>query len=245
MNCIAVIPARYESTRLPGKPLQDISGKSMIQRVIEQTYKSSVIEEVVVATDDKRIFNHVSELGYKTVMTSAELTSGTLRCFAALKEIAADFKVMVNVQGDEPFLNPENIDLLCERMLSTDWQIGTLYTGFNDPKNITDANNVKVVVDDSNHALYFSRAVIPNCAIDDNLDVFKRHVGMYAFKRDVISDLSKLPASSLEKLEKLEQLTWLSSGYSIGCQHVDELGMSVDTAADLEQAILFAQNMSD
>jgi len=241
-KCVAVIPARYASSRLPGKPLVSIHGKTMLQRVIEQTYNTPSISEVLVATDDERIFEHVRMLGHRVELTSPDITSGTLRCFQAIQQSEISFDILINVQGDEPFISPDTIESLSNLMTQSEVAIGTAWTSFEHVADIENPNNVKVVVDKNNRALYFSRSVIPyDRSQNGSVADYKRHVGLYAFKKEVISSLNAIEPSSLELREGLEQLCWLENGYSIGCVHIQDNGISVDTAEDLKLAIKYAE----
>jgi 3-deoxy-manno-octulosonate cytidylyltransferase (CMP-KDO synthetase) len=244
-NSLGIIPARFASTRFPGKPLVDILGKTMVQRVYEQAIQSS-LEQVVVATDDKRIFDHVAAFGGKVVMTSDRHPSGTDRCaeVASLPQYA-DCQLVVNVQGDEPFIAPAQIDLALEFLVKTEaLPIATL-AKLIDPKSnldLTDPNMVKVVFDKNHRALYFSRWPLPfhrNLPQEKWLaeGIFYKHIGLYAFRRDVLLEVASLPPSRLELAESLEQLRWLENGYQIGVALTEFESISIDSPADLELAV--------
>lgn len=240
---LAVIPARYASTRFPGKPLTAIAGKSMIQRVYEQVSRTHLIDTWVVATDDARIFDHVAAFGGRVVMTSAAHPSGTDRC----AEVAAaypDASIVVNVQGDEPFIQPEQIDLLVETLLKNpSFGIATLAKQIEDTGTLFNPNVVKTVFSQSGAALYFSRHPIPYVrgkSNDEwlNTQVFYKHIGLYAFQAPTLAMLAQLPPSRLEIAESLEQLRWLEHGFDIavGITLFETIG--IDTPEDLERITL-------
>ena len=274
MNFIGIIPARYASTRFEGKPLCRIGGKTMIERTYNQAVKVKEFAEVIVATDDERIYNEVLSFGGKAVMTSENCCSGTDRCAEAFQQL--DFSendtVVVNIQGDEPFIKPEQIQELIRcfefpptrhaELVSASptnetspqpppkegefsipfgegWggvQIATLIKEIDSQEMLENPNIVKVVISNENKALYFSRCPIPflrNITFAET--VFYKHIGIYAYKAAVLAKLVKLPPSSLEKAESLEQLRWLQAGYSIYTQHTKyEASISIDTPEDLE-----------
>ncbi|MCF8244813.1 MAG: 3-deoxy-manno-octulosonate cytidylyltransferase [Saprospiraceae bacterium] len=244
-NSLGIIPARFSSTRFPGKPLVDIAGKTMIQRVYEQASKSS-LGKVVVATDDPRIFDNVLSFGGEVVMTSDRHLSGTDRCaeVAALPQFI-DFQFVVNVQGDEPFIQPGQIDLaLAPLVKNAGLPIATLAKQI-DPKSnldLTNPNLVKVVFDKQQRALYFSRWPMPfhrNLPKEKWLamGLFYKHVGLYAFRRKVLLEVAMLPPSRLELAESLEQLRWLENGYPIGVALTEFEIISIDSPSDLELAV--------
>lgn len=239
MKIIGIIPARYGSSRFPGKPLTDIGGKSMIQRVYAQAMKSRQLQEVVVATDDERIFSHVKAFGGKAMMTAGTHQSGTDRC-AEVVESYPDFDIAINIQGDEPFINPDQIDLLVPCFAKTDTQIATLIKKISNPEELFNANVPKVVINCEGKAIYFSRQTIPyqrNTATQDwvHLHTYYKHIGVYAFRTDVLAQLTKLPVSSLEKAEALEQLRWLENGYRIQTAISTHETYAVDTPEDLKK----------
>lgn len=239
MQFIAIIPARYASTRFPGKPLALLAGKPVIQHVYEQVTK--VLPEAWVATDDSRIFDAVERFGGKAVMTSANHKSGTDRIEEAAEKIGANADVIVNVQGDEPFIQPSQIETLCALFDDPSTQIATLGKPFTSMDAVKNQNSPKIVTDNNGFALYFSRSVIPFVrgkeeeAWLDNFPYLK-HLGIYAYRRDVLREVTNLPMSSLEKAESLEQLRWLQNGYRIrvGVTEVETVG--IDTPADLQRA---------
>ena len=232
MSIIAVIPSRYASTRLPGKPLVDICGKTMVQRVYEQVRKVELFDDVLVATDDQRIFDAVAAFGGKAVMTSEDCPSGTDRLIEVATSNPAD--IYVNIQGDEPLIEPEIIERLARVMLDDpELQMGTLCY----PISIEQAQNpnlVKVVRAHNGNALYFSRSPIPFQREGGIEPEYFGHLGMYAYRRPFLMDFGKLPYSKLENTEKLEQLRVLEAGIAIRCLTVDAMAPGVDTPEDLE-----------
>ncbi len=240
MKVAGIIPARYESTRLPGKPLILIKGKPMIQRVYEQSMKSEFIDRVIVATDDKRIFECVKYFGGEVMMTSSKHASGTDRVFEIAKKIKCD--MVVNIQGDEPFIDPKNIDNAI-RPLKEDKKIcvSTLAYRINDLSDLLDENKVKVVMDSENFALYFSRSFIPydlkhNPARTWTLKDVKyyKHIGLYVYRKDFLMKFSKMKTSPLENAEKLEQLRILENGDKIKVVITKNDSISVDTSEDVK-----------
>lgn len=241
MKILGVIPARYASTRLPGKPLMDILGKTMIQRVYEQVKQSKSLHDVVIATDDIRIKEHVLSFGGNVVMTAETHPSGTDRCYEALLQQKKDYDYIINIQGDEPLIDPLQIDALAA-VLDGKTELATLIKPAARYTDISSPNTVKVVLNKRNEALYFSRMILPfvkgveekNWAVEHSYFV---HVGMYAYRNDILEAITQLPVSSLEKAESLEQLRWLENGYKIRCVHTDKTGQGVDTAEDLEKVV--------
>lgn len=243
MKFIAVIPARYASSRFPGKPLAILGGLSVLQRVYNQVSKQ--LADVYVATDDKRIFDHVKSWNGKVVMTRNDHQSGTDRIEEAIEKLEAEgkkFDVIVNVQGDEPFIQPSQIEALCECFNDDTTQIATLGMPFE--KNIeavSNPNSPKIVTDKKGFALYFSRSVIPYCrgieqAEWPNTFPYMKHIGMYAYKRNILKEITSLPQSSLEKAESLEQLRWLENGYRIKVGKTLKETIGIDTPDDLKKA---------
>jgi len=239
---IGIIPARYASSRFPGKPLADIGGKPMIQHVYEQASKA--LDIVVVATDDQRIFDAVEAFGGKVVMTSDQHRSGTDRCFEALVNMQQPFDVVINIQGDEPFVKPEHIHALKTCFEVAETQIATLVKPFaqnDDFEMLFNANTPKVVLNNRQEALYFSRSIVPyyrnapHTAWLQN-HIYYKHIGMYAYRSDVLKQLTALPPSSLELAESLEQLRWLENGFRIKVSIVDFETIAVDTLDDLQRA---------
>lgn len=241
MRILGVIPARYASTRLPGKPLVDILGKTMIQRVYEQAAKSTCLDDVVVATDDERIADHVRSFGGHVVMTSAEHPSGTDRCDEARKLMEGDYDYVINIQGDEPIIDPEQIDSLAS-VLDGKVELATLIKSALHYDELTNTGEVKVMLNTNKEALYFSRMIIPFVKGVEEKNwiaehAYYLHVGMYAYRADVLNSITKLNVSSLEKAESLEQLRWLENGYKIQCVLTEKESYCVDTQEDLEKVI--------
>lgn len=246
VNFLGIIPARYRSTRLPGKPMAMIGGKSVIQRVYESG--SIVFPELYVATDDQRIFDHVRGFGGNVVMTSPNHTSGTDRCREAMDTIVAGTgfvpDVVVNIQGDEPFIRPEPLSLLKDCFEDEETQIATLARKMERGEDVFDENVVKVVLDHRQFALYFSRAPIPFVRGQKpeqwwELDSHHRHLGIYAYRRETLRQITGMDMSSLESAEMLEQLRWLQAGYRIKLAVTTYDSMGIDTPEDLQRAERF------
>ena len=238
MNVIGVIPARFQSVRLEGKPLALIGGRPMIQHVYERAAKSALLTDLLVATDDPRIFNAVSAFGGKAVMTSADHRSGTDRVAEATAGLAAD--VIVNIQGDEPFISPRVIDQLVEPFHSESGvEMSTLMRPIDNDRDRQDPNVVKVVVDQAGFALYFSRSLIPFPRNASDRPAFE-HIGLYAYTKAFLAEYSRMPPARLEQVEGLEQLRVLENGRRIRVVEThDHLGLSVDTPEDLARAEQF------
>ena len=239
MKFIGLIPARYASTRFPGKPLALLAGKPVIQHVYEQAVK--VLDAVYVATDDERIYNKVLEFGGKAVMTSTEHHSGTDRIEEALEKVGGDFDVVVNIQGDEPFIAQSQIETLCHCFEDEATQIATLGKPFECIEAVENPNSPKIVVDNRGYAMYFSRSIIPFVRGVERQEWLKKypflkHLGIYAYRTEVLKAITRLPQSSLELAESLEQLRWLENGYRIkvGITNVETVG--IDTPEDLQRA---------
>ena len=241
MNFLGIIPARYASSRFPGKPLAILKGKSVIQRVYEQA--SSSLEETYVATDDERIAQAVRSFGGKVVMTSPLHKSGTDRCNEAYNEIArlqGDFDVIINIQGDEPFIQPLQLETIKKCFDDSTTQIATLVKPFSVSDSFSALENInspKVVVDRHMNALYFSRSIIPYLRNKEKEEwlknqVYYKHIGLYAYRAEVLKEITSLPQSTLELAESLEQLRWLENGYKIkvGITHMETIG--IDTPDD-------------
>jgi 3-deoxy-manno-octulosonate cytidylyltransferase (CMP-KDO synthetase) len=239
MNILGVIPARYKSTRFPGKPLALIHGKTMIERVYTQASKTKSLSGVIVATDDNRIFNHVKNFGGEVIMTSETHLSGTDRCAEVISVLDNKPDVVINIQGDEPYIHPEQIDLLASSFKNSKIEIATLVKYIIDPSDLSNSNIVKVVLtNDSRRALYFSRQCIPYCKPQeiDNMvlqKLFFSHIGIYGYTTEVLPKLTKLPTGKLERTEKLEQLRWLENGYSIFTALSDHPNFSIDQPGDI------------
>jgi 3-deoxy-manno-octulosonate cytidylyltransferase (CMP-KDO synthetase) len=243
MNFIGIIPARYQSTRFPGKPLFVIDGKTMIQRVYEQALKSKVLKRVIVATDDTSIENHVKMFGGEVMMTSKKHKSGTDRCnevIENLKKVEKDFvfDVAINIQGDEPYIDPLQIELLASCFKNREVEIATLLKKIDSEQELFDQNVVKCVPNINKSALYFSRASIPFIR-DKEKDKwlesqdFYKHIGIYAYRIDVLQKITKLKKSKLETAESLEQLRWLENGYKINVEFTEIESVSIDTINDI------------
>jgi 3-deoxy-manno-octulosonate cytidylyltransferase (CMP-KDO synthetase) len=244
MKFIGIIPARYASTRFPGKPLADMGGQPMIRRVYEQVVKT--IDDVYVATDDSRIEEVVKNFGGNVVMTSEQHRSGTDRCYEACCKIGGSYDAVINIQGDEPFIQPEQIELLKSCFSDSETQIATLVKPFDKDgdfeKMLFNPNTPKVVINNRHEAMYFSRSIIPYIRGVGYMDwlknqTFYKHIGLYAYRADILKAITSLPQSTLEKAESLEQLRWLENGYKIkvAVTHLETVG--IDTPEDLEKAI--------
>lgn len=240
MNFIAIIPARYASTRFPGKPLANLEGKPVIQHVYEKV--SSVVEDTWVATDDQRIFNTVKSFGGKAVMTRNDHKSGTDRIEEAVEIIGGEWDVVINVQGDEPFIQISQIETVCNCFNDPSTEIATLGKPFgNDIEAISNPNSPKIVSDKRGYALYFSRSIIPFIRGKEMQEwatsyPFLKHIGLYAYRRNVLREVTQLPQGALEKAESLEQLRWLENGYRIKVGLTDIETIGIDTPEDLEKA---------
>ena len=242
LKYIAIIPARYASTRFPGKPLAMLGGKPVIQRVWEQV--SSVVDAAVVATDDERIAQAVESFGGRAIMTSPNHKSGTDRCWEAYQKQGEEFDVVINVQGDEPFIAHSQLRAIMACFEDENTDIATLVKPFAEEDGLSaleNPNSPKVVLDNDSCAVYFSRSVIPYLRGVDREDwlkhhTFYKHIGMYAFRREVLGEVTALHQSTLEKAESLEQLRWLENGYKIGVGISDVETVGIDTPEDLERA---------
>ncbi len=237
MRTIAVIPARFQSKRLPGKALKDLHGKTMVERVYERTSQANRVNRVLVATDDERIRDVVAAFGGEVVMTSPEHQSGSDRIAEAVQEL--DIELIVNVQGDEPLIDPAAIDDAVRVAQETPGAIVTLQSEIAERKTWLDPNVVKVVTDSRGFALYFSRAPIPSAWACPGEPPFFKHIGLYVYPKDVLMKLTRLPPSPLEKAERLEQLRALENGIPIRLKSTSYDSMSVDTEADLEHVRYF------
>ena len=247
MKFIAIIPARYASTRFPGKPLAILGGKPVIQRVYEQA--ATVLEEAYVATDDERILQCVEQFGGRAVMTRSDHKSGTDRIEEAAEKIGTDADVIINIQGDEPFIHPSQIKTLMGLFDNNETQIGTLGKRFDSMEAATNPNSPKIVTDLQGFALYFSRSVIPFVRGQEQqawLQHFPylKHLGLYAYRREVLRQVTQLPQSPLEIAESLEQLRWLESGYRIRVGLTDVETVGIDTPEDLQRAETFLNQIT-
>ena len=242
MKFIGIIPARYASTRFPGKPLAMLGGRSVIQRVYEQA--STILDETYVATDDERILQAVEQFGGQAIMTRADHKSGTDRIEEAAEKLNTQADVIINIQGDEPFIQQSQIETLIHLFDDATTQIGTLGKRFETMEAVMNPNSPKIVTDKNGFALYFSRSVIPyvrgkeQSAWLQNFPYLK-HLGLYAYRREVLREVTQLPQSPLEKAESLEQLRWLENGYRIRVGLTDVETVGIDTPEDLQRAEAF------
>ncbi len=246
MTILGIIPARYASTRFPGKPLIDINGKTMIQRVYEQAKLSDRLSEVVVATDDERILNHVISFGGKAMLTSDKHQSGTDRC-AEVAEAFPEFDIFINIQGDEPFIDPKQIDLLCSCFENDTTELATLVKEIQTEEELNNHNSPKVILNKDSEAIYFSRAVIPFLRNTDpsdwiNAHTFYKHIGIYGYRKGVLKAITQLEVSNLEKAEALEQLRWIENGYKIKVAITNIETQAIDTPEDLDKILSDFQN---
>ncbi|EPT34594.1 3-deoxy-manno-octulosonate cytidylyltransferase [Phocaeicola abscessus] len=248
MKFIGIIPARYASTRFPAKPLALLGGKTVIQRVYEQVI--GALDEAWVATDDERIEAQVKAFGGKAVMTSVHHKSGTDRCYEAFAKVGSGYDIIVNVQGDEPFIQRSQLETIKTCFEEPSTQIATLVKPFTSSMGMEALENInspKVVVDKDNYALYFSRSVIPFQRNREKKDwigshCYYKHIGLYAYRADVLRAITSLPQSSLELAESLEQLRWLENGFRIKVGVTDVETIGIDTPADLQRAEEFLKN---
>lgn len=250
MKFIAIIPARYASTRFPAKPLAMLGGKRVIERVYEQV--AGVLDDAVVATDDQRIYDAVRAFGGKVEMTSTAHRSGTDRCWEAYCKQGGEFDVVINVQGDEPFIQPSQLEALKHCFDNESIDIATLVKPFAESDGLAaleNPNSPKVVLDNESRALYFSRSVIPYLRGVDRQEwlsrhTFYKHIGIYGFRTEVLKAVTALPQSSLEIAESLEQLRWLENGYKIGVGISDVETIGIDTPEDLARAEEFLKSIT-
>jgi 3-deoxy-manno-octulosonate cytidylyltransferase (CMP-KDO synthetase) len=243
MRFLGVIPARYASTRFPGKPLADLCGKPLIVRVYERV--DGLLDEVIVATDDERIFDTVLNYGGKAIMTSPNHQSGTDRCFEAYTKLNEHFDVIINIQGDEPFIKPTQIELIKDCFNEKATQIATLVKPFSADTafdTLFNPNTPKVILNAKQQAIYFSRSVIPYIRGKEHTEwlkshIFYKHIGIYAYLSEVLKEITSLPQSDLEKAESLEQLRWIENGYVIKAGITTEETIGIDTPEDFARAI--------
>lgn len=246
MKVVGIIPARYASTRFPGKPLALVKGRPMIQRVYEQALKSQ-LDAVVVATDDVRIADAVMDFGGRYVMTDPNHRSGTDRCCEALDLLDNQYDAVINIQGDEPFIDPKQIDLLVDLISRDDTLLASLAKRIDDEDELFSPNVVKVVMDADGKALYFSRHPIPFMRNKERMDwlaegTFYKHVGIYAYKAATLRQVARMQPSPLELAESLEQLRWLENGLPIRMAVTENENIAIDTPEDLARAEQFAHN---
>jgi 3-deoxy-manno-octulosonate cytidylyltransferase (CMP-KDO synthetase) len=242
IKIIGIIPARFASSRFPGKPLADILGKSMVERVYAQAKKSNSLSEVIVGTDDISIANKVKGFGGRVCMTSPDHPSGTDRCAEVIQTLGTNFDAVVNIQGDEPFIDPRQIDLLCSCFEDSRTHLATLIKKIDDTKILFSPNSPKVIVDREGFAIYFSRHAIPfirGAAEGTWLGkhTFYQHIGIYGYRTNVLQEITRLPPSSLEEAESLEQLRWLENGYKIKTAITHFETIAIDTPEDLQRVV--------
>ena len=239
MKFIGIIPARYASTRFPGKPLAMLGGRTVIQRVYEQA--TAILDEAYVATDDERIFQAVEQFGGRAIMTRADHKSGTDRIEEAAEKIGTQADVIINIQGDEPFIQKSQIETLMHLFDEPSTQIGTLGKRFESIEAAMNPNSPKIVTDKRGFALYFSRSIIPYVRGKEQAEwlqhfPYLKHLGLYAYRREVLQEVTQLPQSPLEIAESLEQLRWLENGYRIRVGLTDVETVGIDTPEDLQRA---------
>lgn len=242
MKFIGIIPARYASTRFPGKPLAMLGGRTVIQRVYEQA--TAILDEAYVATDDERIFQAVEQFGGRAIMTRADHKSGTDRIEEAAEKIGTQADVIINIQGDEPFIQKSQIETLMHLFDEPSTQIGTLGKRFESIEAAMNPNSPKIVTDKRGFALYFSRSIIPYVRGKEQSEwlqhfPYLKHLGLYAYRREVLHEVTQLPQSPLEIAESLEQLRWLENGYRIRVGLTDVETVGIDTPEDLQRAEVF------
>lgn len=246
MNILGIIPARYASSRFPAKPLVDIKGKTMIQRVYEQVKKSSMITDVIVATDDKRILDNVIAFGGKAMLTSTSHLNGSSRCYEVFEKINVQspgfYKAVVNIQGDEPFIDPRQINQVCNLLINKKAGIATLAKEIENTEDLFNPNIVKVVFGRKQHAIYFSRSPIPFVRSKEKKDWLKhasfyKHIGIYGFSAGTLSEIVKLKPGKLELSESLEQLRWIGNGIEISVDITEFESVGIDTPEDLKKLI--------
>lgn len=241
MKVLGIIPSRYGSSRFPGKPLIDLKGKSMIQRVYEQSSKCKLFSKIIVATDDQRIFEHVQSFGGNVVMTAENHQSGTARCSEVIKQYQ-DYDIVVNIQGDEPLIRPEQLGSLIELFQDTTVEIGTIVKKMKDIQEVKNPNRIKVVLDKEGNGVYFSRSPIPHVAnISEESWLehanFYKHIGIYAWRRHVLEKISQLPSTTLERIESLEQLRWIYNGFKIKTVETEVETPNIDAPEDVDAVL--------
>ncbi|MCX6252472.1 MAG: 3-deoxy-manno-octulosonate cytidylyltransferase [Bacteroidetes bacterium] len=244
MNILGIIPARFASSRFPGKPLSMIYGKSMIQRVYDRVSRCQLLSDIIVATDDERIYDHVAGFGGKVLMTSQHHQSGTERCNEVVDTLFRrehkQFDVIINIQGDEPFINPEQITQLAECFQDSRVELSTLIKKITTGDDLDNPNVVKVIIDNYAKAIYFSRFPVPflrGIKKENRLPqhIFYKHIGIYGYTPVILRKITSLPESSLERAESLEQLRWLENGFSIHTRKTEFESIAIDTPDDLLQ----------
>ena len=242
MKVLGIIPARYASSRFPGKPLIDLKGKSMIQRVYEGALKSKAMSKVIVATDDQRIVDEVLRFGGNVCLTNENHQSGTDRC-AEVARMNPGFDVVINIQGDEPLVDPNQLDQLLSAFEEMDVQLATLGIPTNDEHDLSNPNRIKIILDKDRNAMYFSRSCVPNTHHFKGEHLsnypFIRHIGLYAYRSKTLLEISQLPLTELEKMESLEQLRWLYYGYQIKVVETNIETPNIDVPEDVEKVLHF------
>ena len=236
MRVLAVIPARYESTRFPGKPLIDLAGKTMIRRVYEGVEKSNLITKVIVATDDQRIIDEVESFGGEVAMTGAHHINGTGRCVELASSLDS-FDVVINVQGDEPLIRSEQLDALINSFQDNAVDISTLAIASSSESDFLNENRIKVVMDTNNDALYFSRSAIPNQSKTKNPVTFYKHIGIYAFRREILLETQNMESCAIEFSESLEQLRWMHFGKKIRIVLTNVETPNIDSPEDVDKVL--------
>ncbi|MES2780315.1 MAG: 3-deoxy-manno-octulosonate cytidylyltransferase [Bacteroidota bacterium] len=242
MNIIGIIPARYASTRFPGKPLIDLGGKSMIQRVYEQCLKADSLSDVIVATDDERIAEHVKQFGGKVEITSDQHQSGTDRCAEVIQRYSGLCDAIINIQGDEPFINPQQINALANVFHQPHTQLASMRKKLIGEADVQNPNVVKVVSNHLGDALYFSRSPIPYRRNPEAQITYYKHIGIYGYRKETLLEITQLPLGNLELAENLEQLRWIEKGYRITLVDTDMENIAIDSPEDVKQALVFLGN---
>lgn len=239
MKVLGIIPARYGSSRFPGKPLLELKGKSMIQRVYEGASKAKLLDDLIVATDDQRIYEEVLRFGGKVILTSAAHQSGTERCAEVLSHFPA-YELVINIQGDEPLVAAEQLDQLLGAFLDKTVQIATLVHPDVTPSDLTNVNRIKVLADHQQNAIYFSRSALPNMHYAKvHHFPWLRHIGLYAYTSAVLKQIASLAPCALEQTESLEQLRWLYYGYKIRLVQTHIETPNIDVPEDVEKVLPF------
>jgi 3-deoxy-manno-octulosonate cytidylyltransferase (CMP-KDO synthetase) len=247
IKATGIIPARYASTRFPGKPLIDLAGKSMLQRVYEQCKLSKSLSRIIIATDDERIYKHAESFGAEVCMTDEKHPSGTDRCAEVALKMNIDTDVIINIQGDEPLINPSQIDLLANCFADSKTQIATLIKVIDSEDVLFNTNTPKVVLDSENFAIYFSRECIPHIRNKEksewlSANTFYQHIGIYAYQKNVLQEITKLKTSSLETAESLEQLRWIEHQYKIKTAITNEDTFAIDSPEDVDKVLQKLKN---
>ena len=241
MKILGIIPARFQSTRFPGKVLVDINGMSMVQRVYEQANKSTFLDKVIIATESEEVKKHVEKFGGEAVLTDNKHVSGTDRCFEALALQKESYDYVINIQGDEPFISPTQIDEIAT-LLDGKVELATLIKKITTSSELFNYGEVKTVFNTNMEALYFSRQPIPYCRNEGEMEWlshqdYYKHIGIYAYRADMLEKVSKLPVSLLEKAESLEQLRWIENGLKIKLAYTEHESVCIDTKEDLDKVL--------